>query len=483
MEITYKSVFIMKRINILTITISALSLLMFSCEKPDLEEGVTYNKGLLNFYIKIPGQTVEYSATEQGPYNDGDTVYVKVPSTEENPLDVTSLLVRASLEHNSVIEPGLHGAYDFTKPLEIKVKDGIGEVRTHYIVVLPTLPKTVFKKLWVKSAAEMALTRCNIKCMAANKNYVFVPEFEDWNVNVGGIYVYDSKTGQKLKTLPTPTTIMSQITCDTEGNLIANRRNSSGAGVVFFRYDAETLDREEIMYFPEGPDNLKDLGTNKMTATGSTKTGKSYIDMIGESRKFYSWEFNDGKAVSLKPKETTYASAKDGWDFATVKRESADSNSDMYIAWTKMGADPSGKDFVEDGGGATFQIFTPQLSDFWTMNKDCYNYKILDFTSFTINGDKFVAMLTQGYLSWDGTNIKVFEVTDKGYLNLIPESADFGKFRVFDSDYFGGTNYNKWGAISVAVDGLEAYIYVAVSGFEDFENSGVRAYKMEYHPQ
>ena len=91
----------MKLLNKLTILACLFIGALASCESPDLAEGRTDQvNGLLNVTIKIPGNPAEYSATKKGPYEENEEITVKVPTTDDAPLDLTRLMCTVSLEHN-----------------------------------------------------------------------------------------------------------------------------------------------------------------------------------------------------------------------------------------------------------------------------------------------------------------------------------------------------------------------------------------------
>jgi hypothetical protein len=146
----------MKLLNKYTAIICLFVAALTSCESPDLAEGRTDQvKGLLNVTIKIPDNPAEFTATKKGPYEEGEEITVKVPTTDEDPLDLTRLICTVSLEHNCYVETPLTGETDFTEPLKITVIDVQGNRHNNTIKILPTPPKTKFTKVWDKNAVEL----------------------------------------------------------------------------------------------------------------------------------------------------------------------------------------------------------------------------------------------------------------------------------------------------------------------------------------
>ncbi|WP_106828359.1 DUF5018 domain-containing protein [Parabacteroides pacaensis] len=458
------------------VTTAFLLTSLFSCESPDMDKGVTYDKGLLNFFVKIPGESTEYGATRTGPYNDGDTLYIKVPTTEESPLDITRLTAYASLENNCYIHPALTGETDFSHPLQIHVTDGVGIQRTHYIKILPTPPKTSFKKLWFKNSAELSLTHPYISGIAAHGNNLYVHDADIWSA-ADGIRVYDKMSGELKKTIPSPTTFTMQVKTDDAGHIIVNRYNEYGAGFVVYYYEDENSAAKEILNYTAGAGCPALLG-RKMSVTGNLKEGKAYIYTTApETMEFYYWEFNNGVPVKTIPEKVRYANAQENWAYASVKRESIADDANHFITYCIYDAN----DGTALAKGSRFEIFPPSM-DITRMNPKNNLYKIFDFDVFTIQGDQFLVTLEQGFWAWDGVVMKVFEITDRNNLNLVPDDAVYAQFKLLESDVYGEVNYNKWGDVAAVTDGYDVYLYASIAcGAAD--KAGILAYKMTYFPQ
>ena len=62
-----------------------------SCESPDYETGRTAQvNGLMSVTIQIPGNPSKFAATKTGPYEENEEIIVKVPTTDETPLDLSA---------------------------------------------------------------------------------------------------------------------------------------------------------------------------------------------------------------------------------------------------------------------------------------------------------------------------------------------------------------------------------------------------------
>ena len=112
------------------------AVLLVSCESPDLSTAhESQVNGLLNVTIQIPDNPTEFYATKKGPYEEGEEITVKVPTTDEDPLDVSRLICTVSVEHNCYVVPGVGGEMDFTEPYKITVIDALGNRHNNTIRV------------------------------------------------------------------------------------------------------------------------------------------------------------------------------------------------------------------------------------------------------------------------------------------------------------------------------------------------------------
>ena len=147
----------MKLLNKLTILACLFIGALASCESPDLAEGRTDQvNGLLNVTIKIPGNPAEYSATKKGPYEENEEITVKVPTTDDAPLDLTRLMCTVSLEHNCYMENPFKGETDFTNPVFVTVIDVNGNKHHNTISNFnPRLRKHASVSCGIKNAVEL----------------------------------------------------------------------------------------------------------------------------------------------------------------------------------------------------------------------------------------------------------------------------------------------------------------------------------------
>ena len=455
-----------------------------SCESPDLSDGRTgtdQSHGLLNVTIQIPDNPAEYTATKKGPYEEGEEITVKVPTTDDDPLDLTRLLCSVSLEHNCYVENPFKGETDFTEPVHVTVIDVNGDRHNNTIRILPTPPKTRFTKLWEKNAVDLGLPGRNITGLAMNAEGLNVQMYDD------PIYRFDFKTGSFVKQIPSARSFMMKADVDDAGHLITARENIYGAGFMVFYYNEQTNEHQLLLDYENGAGCPEDMGY-EFSVIGDVTSGKAYIyGMAPDVMTIYYWELNDGQLVTPadQPKTLRYGPAGGEWSRAQIQRASLEDNSDHYISfWSNSGADEDA-DPDEWTKGSRFQIFSPYM-DVLQMNPKNHLYKILDFKVFTVHGDTFVAFIEQGYTAWSAVRVRVFEITNRNMIEMSPDDDGYDQFCLFNSDLIYPTNYNKWGDIAVFVEptttGYDVYIGATAVGY-DTNESCIRMYKMNYYIQ
>ncbi len=468
----------MKKIKYIWFLLLSVCLLP-ACEEPQYQEvEEMYETPLLNFVVKKVGESSEYRSLQKGPFYDGDTLYIDIPTTEEDPVDLSRLNCFASLANDAKIVPGIPGEMNFSDVVSLNVLDWNGKPYTYYIKVIPVLPKTVFKDLWFKNAIDLEILRTNISGMAAYEDNLYVADFNVWDMAdpTGGVKVYDRSTGQLQKIIPAPTTFTHKVCVDEAGHIIVNRYNIYGAGFILYFYETEDSAPLEILNYT-APAGCPDYLGENVNVIGNLKNGKAYVyATTGGSDTFYFWEFNDGVPTNVIPQTIKYASAGGAWAFANMQRASIAATSDHYLTFFSS----DGVDEAREQG-SRFDILTSGF-DIKRMNPANHDYKILDFKVFSMHGDRFLAILQQGFWAWDAFSIKVFEITDEGNLELEPGDEGYENFSIYTSDIYGGLNYNKWGDIDVYIEGNEAFVYATFASWYS-ESAGVWACKMKYNPR
>ena len=459
-----------------------LGMSFISCESPDYESGRTPEvNGLKNVTIKIPGNPAEFTAIKKGPYTEGEEIIIKVPTTDEEPLDVTRLICTVSLEHNCYVENPLKGETDFTQPLKITVIDALGNHHNNTIRVLPTPPKTKFMEIWSKSHSELGIdgTCCGV---AMNDKYIAIQIYFE------GLYLIDRKTGVLVKHVDAAASCLQSATTDDGGNILVGRYNKWGAGFMIFRYVEETGTYDENPVLNYTADYAPDGLATYFSVVGDVTKGRAFIyALMDDDMTFYYWELMDGLLVTPinEPNKLRYGPAGSPWAYARIQRASLEDDSDLYVSYFQTSGDDAETEFEKRSKGSRFHITTPFM-EVEEMNPLAHFYKILDFKVFNVDDDRNVVLNQQTYSSWGGSKVGVYDITELPNMELGPNDDGYDDFCLFSSNEIGATNYNKWGFVAVykemTATGYDVYFVATLAG-SDANESKVRLYKMSYYRQ
>lgn len=472
----------MKIFSKITAIVFLLGLSFNSCESPDYETGRTPEvNGLQNVIIKIPGNPAEFTATKKGPYAEGEEITVKVPTTDEEPLDLTRLICTVSLQHNCYVENPIAGETDFTQPLKITVIDALGNRHNNTIKILPTPPKTKFTEVWSKSHSELGV---NGSCcgVAMNDKYIALQIYFD------GMYLIDRKTGTQIKYVAAAASCLQSATTDDGGNILVGRYNKWGAGFMVFRYVEETGTYAENPVLNYTADYAPGGLATYFSVAGDVTKGKAFIyALMDEDMTIYYWELMDGQLITPvnEPNKLRYGPAGSPWGYARIQRTSLDDNSDLYVSYFQNSEGDKDTEFEKRSKGSRFHITTPSM-EVNEMNPLAHFYKILDFKAFNVENDRYVVLNQQTYSSWGGSKVGVYDITNPSNMELGPDNDGYNNFCLFSSDEIGATNYNKWGFVAVhkevTATGYDIYFVATLAG-SDANESKVRLYKMTYYRQ
>ena len=345
------------------------AVLLVSCESPDLSTAhESQVNGLLNVTIQIPDNPTEFYATKKGPYEEGEEITVKVPTTDEDPLDVSRLICTVSVEHNCYVVPGVGGEMDFTEPYKITVIDALGNRHNNTIRVVPTPPKTKFSKVWEKNCTDLGLASRNNTGLAIYGQYLAVQEYN------GPIYLYDMKTGAAVKTIDAARSFMMKARTDDAGHLITSRENIYGAGFMVFYYSEADQEHKLLLDYTAGDGCPGDLGYN-MSVAGDVTSGTAYIYGTGPNdMTIYYWKLQDGQLVTPanQPNKLRYGPAGSSWTAApAIQRASLADDSDHYISYTKWVNGNS-----DEALKSRFNIFTTSM-EVTALNAAAHEYRLL----------------------------------------------------------------------------------------------------------
>lgn len=478
--------------KIKTIAIAVLAVLTLTAcpEKPD-DPVVDPGKGLLNFSVSVPGSGLTYSATTQGPYKPDETIIIEIPSSSENPVDVTSLECYASLDNNCHTDPAVPPTADFTNPYKITVVLADGSTQTNYIKVDLIYPEIKIDFVWQTMAMEMNQVVYNDMYVAADDDYVYVLDAAGYDTDC--IHVLEKANGHYVKDIALPTTFIAQIFVDDAGVLCCSRYNIYGAGFRFFIYDKTSSSWSDMVidYASYEGHEIADIPLYlgiRASLVGNVTNGTAYVIATAiNSKSYYVWKFTDGVPQET-PTITNYGPAAEDWYFANVRMKSAEPGSDLYVAGINYVAYPN------EEQSYTYFHKLKSTGDVVSMKNDDMNnlgWRILNFKTFELGGMEMLAEVSQyGPHRYDGCQFKVFNITDESKWTLQPGDPGYDiDFCNFYSGIYPTTNYNMGSGVEVSMNGEnEAYIILGKPSREagpspaptDIENCAVMCFKATY---
>ncbi|WP_159063522.1 hypothetical protein [Parabacteroides bouchesdurhonensis] len=440
-------------------------LLCISCMEPEIDKSLLRIEGLNGLYITVPGFATEYGISNQGPYEDGDTLLIKVPSSEEAPVDISALFARASLGHNAVLTPALAGMMDFSEPVDIYVTDG-ANVSTHYVIkVVPIPPKMVLKKLWYKNLLDMGFVNFdNVNSIAVSRDELVVCAY-----NPTILKVLDKATGDFIKDIPLSHPWISQINTDDTGNVLATSWRIYGSYFECKKIDIDAGSETLLGYYTS--DEVPDFVGDRVTLTGNIDKGTAFIYATGRGDNgYYMLELKDGQKVSGSAiKYSTPIS--ENWERATVKRKTTDDESELLISTLH----------TLDGEHSRFVVIKNQF-EFKEMDPLNFPSSILDYDYFKMGEEEFVAMAVQ---SGNGTPVemRVYNITKDEYMELVPGDSEYSNLMCFTSEQILSGGYTRNADVAVQVDGNLAYLYLFTTAANGTSGGGVLAYQLKYTAQ
>lgn len=455
-----------------------------SCGKIDIGETHFASDGLLSISLIIGNESQEFNPVVRGPYKDGAEIEFKIPSSLEDPVDLSKVKLIVSLNNDCFVEPKLHGFIDLTSPFNLKVRTATGTIQSYVVKATPILPIATFKKKWFKNGNDLNLTwPVWISSIAISKDkFVLYDGVENYGNSY--IKVYDQEDANIIKEIQSPKPWVSQVKTDNEGNIFVACQNVQAQGIsnegfLLYYYDDINNSPQKLITYSKDNGCPHVLG-NRFDIVGNINNGKLYVYALcgntwfaAMGKEYYSWEFNDGVLRDERPKIVDFSKNINGfWETANIQRMTTNENSDIYLSYFQYSSDDT-----QQLLGSHIYCFNEDLKNITEMNRKNFDYKLLGFRVFEVNSYSFLAILTQAFDS-NVVRLKVFNITDKSkWSTLEPGSDNYNEFCIFESEPYVVNNVNQWGDIAVKVDGSKAYIFATIVSSEKSQ-SGVVKYEM-----
>lgn len=182
---------------------------------------------------------------------------------------------------------------------------------------------------------------------------------------------------------------------DDAGHIIAARENIYGAGFMLYYY--EDMNSEPKLLLDYMHDNGCPLLLGyRFSIVGNLKEGKAYIYALSgntyfgaQGKEYYRFEFNDGVPISTVPVKVDFSDNITGvWESANIQRLTTADNSDIYLSYFQY----SNSD-TQQLLGSHIYCFNEELNNLTEMNRKNFDYKLLGFRVFEIDGHRFLQCL------------------------------------------------------------------------------------------
>ncbi len=453
--------------------------MMTSCGEVYLDENEPAGNGLLSLSLRLNGEGQVFTPSQNGPYHDGDIIEFRIPSSIESPVDLSKATLTASLENDCFMEQPLAGRiFDLSEPQILRVLLPGGRTATYTIAAKRITPLCLFKKTWFRNGFDLGYEfPVWITSIAMAREGIVVYDGVE-NYAASRIKVYDVNDGSLINSIQVPTTFLSQVKTDDAGHIVAARENVYGAGFMLYLYKDMNSQPELILDYSAALGCQLMLGY-RFSVCGDLTSGKAYVyAMAGniyfgaKGKEYYCWEFNDGVPVSVIPVKTDFSSqVTDCWDSSNIQRMSTDAESDIYLSYYRY----------NENTGSRMYCIKSDTGDLTEMKPSNFEFQLLGFRVFEMQGHRFLAMLTQGNGA-PTLNLKVFDITDtRQWSTMKPGDEGYSNFMIYESEPLPANNLNHWGDVAVRVEDTTAHIYATVVS-SDKAQAGVVKWTVNYFP-
>ncbi|MBO4945555.1 MAG: hypothetical protein J6C91_09920, partial [Muribaculaceae bacterium] len=135
---------------------TVLAGMMTSCGEVYTGESDLTRNGLLSLSLRLNGEGQVYMPTKNGPYHDGDIIEFQIPSSIEEPVDLSRGSFTGSLDNDCFMEAPLAGRiFDLSEPQDLRVLLPDGKISTYTVVAKRKTPLCLIKKTWFKNGFDL----------------------------------------------------------------------------------------------------------------------------------------------------------------------------------------------------------------------------------------------------------------------------------------------------------------------------------------
>lgn len=464
------------------------ALLVLGCEKPNSEEPVKDSDNeIKNISAWADSEDRERDVLDASYSADGKTIELVTQAlpTTATPVDRTKIHVSVKVAATATVNIKAEDIIDLTEDKELTITAENGDVRVYtlHFVETPAYEVTPefdvkVEEAWSKTGTELALVFPeSVRSIAVAGDYLLVLDNkvdQTFEEPYAKIKAYNKTTGEFVQDVaayeggwPTTSSYIWSMASDDAGHFAICRLNSGGAGCRVDMYsDIDAVPISILNHIDTPPADLTDCLGKRMQILGDITSGKAMILMtaahfygdVSAIGTYGSWELNDGVPTTNMPQMSPTAYM---WKSAVVQRESL-SDPTTYIAYNEEPNYPNDPfDEWEKQHSANFVIQVPGETPV-TMNPECMLYRMLDMRVFNLAGGQFMASLQQTYSTAGTLQTIIYNITDRKNLKaMMPESENYSKFKVYQSEGRKLVNDLRYGNVCVDSDEAAgvAYIY------------------------
>ena len=421
-------------------------------------------------------------------------------------VDLTKVHIRlkgASGATTNISETTLYNLSGNGISIVITAEDGTVRTLSTMIVVTPpytVIPeyRTTITPIWNKSGSELelALPRSARSMCVAGDYLLVLDNAVDYSAN-GKIKAYNKLTGAFVKNVPIyeggwngPRSYTWTIAADDAGHFALGRLNSGGAGFWLDAY--QHIDAVPVNPFKLGGNDLPVNAGKRMQILGNLFSGSAMIYLTtshfyGAARgpgQYCTFQMNNSTAISLTPSVFNYGNAQ--WYSGVVQRATVDDQT-LYITYNDETSYPNDP-FNQWGNlhACHFEVYNPASGEAASViNQQNFKYRILDSKVFKVLDGTFLLTLQQGYSTGTGDmNTIVYNISNPADFSKTPSSANYEKFRIYESAAYVSQNDLRYGNVTVWVDKDkgDAYLYTFFPASDTVE-AKITCVKLEVREQ
>ncbi|HEX3007721.1 MAG TPA: DUF5018 domain-containing protein, partial [Bacteroidales bacterium] len=374
--------------------------------------------------------------------------------------DISSQTATVKLSYYAAIAPDPSVARDYSQPVEFTVTADDG-TKAVYTVQMGQAVKidhgfSIVKKLWSKSAGDLAFEDYRQISIAVSGDYFVLPKSNEWE---GGseLKYYNRHTGTYAGQMNvTGADGIYSIASDSKGVIVGINNLYAGQNVCLFKWDnvnaapvllARSTDWSSVnsLFYGRKLSVFGDLSADAVIMSTTEGT------IAGGPNRILKWTVKNGAIVSQDPEVIVYPKA---WGYVAKAVPAGDQSTSNYFVCSNL---PIFMDYINGSNNSVISSFS---SEYLATKRDATPA----LTYFEFNNAKYAAVVDAS--AYSGA-MHIFDVTNSALISTPSSGSNYSKFHVFngESDYIaasGTSNGNITADVAVgpvSSDGFKMTVY------------------------